>query len=444
MSISTSELSQATTSSSVTETKFSWQDCWYPITFCQDLPENRPYGFSIYDEPLVIFRDHHGELICVSDICPHRGAKLSDGQIIAGKLECLYHGWQFGEEGKCLHIPQLPPENPIPKTACLKSYPVRESQGIIWVWLGKKEAMKELSFAPELDREGQNLFVVDTVINLPYDQDYLVENFLDPAHIFISHDRTELNTFRENAQPLEMETFNVSAQGFQGRYRGMKQGKTAWATADFVAPHLVAYKFGNPAFGVIGGFYLYALPLGKGKSRVLIRRYGNFFKRSFKLKPRWLEHLRQNKLIEEDLALIVGQQRYIESSGKTLKEAFLPLKTSDTFVLEYRKWLDKYAQELPYCQGYTTTKKAKGNGEPMATDRLSRHTQICHSCNQAYQNSLKLKQILIAVAILLAGAAIIVDNNQFQLGIITLAFLAIATAASLNKLSTHFEKTYHL
>ena len=443
MSISTSELSQSIVNSSTTEATFSWQDCWYPITFCQDLPKNSPYSFSIYDEPLVIFRDGNGKLICVSGICPHRAAKLSDGQIIDGKLECLYHGWQFGEGGECLHIPQLPQKNPLPKAACLKSYPVQESKGIIWVWLGQENAVKELTFAPELDREGQNLFVVDTVIDLPYDQDYLVENFLDPAHVFISHDGTELNIHRENAQPLEMEVLTVSVQGFQGRYRGMAQGKTTWTTADFFAPHLVHYQFGSPTFGVVGGFYLYALPLGKGKSRVLIRRYGNFFKRSFKLKPRWLEHLRQNKIIEEDLLLILGQQQYIERSGKSLKEAFLPLKTSDVFVLEYRKWLDRFAQDLPYYQGYTTAKQVKEDGEVIAMDRLSRHTQICHSCTQAYQRILQLKQILIAIAILLAGLAIVVDNKWLQLAILVVALLNIAGAAGLGKLSTHFEKGYY-
>jgi nitrite reductase/ring-hydroxylating ferredoxin subunit len=38
---------------------------------------------------------------------PIRLAKLSEGQIVDGKLECLYHGWQFDGEGKCVKIPQV-------------------------------------------------------------------------------------------------------------------------------------------------------------------------------------------------------------------------------------------------------------------------------------------------------------------------------------------------
>ena len=36
-----------------------------------------------------------------------RLAKLSEGQVIDGRLECLYHGWQFEGEGQCVKIPQV-------------------------------------------------------------------------------------------------------------------------------------------------------------------------------------------------------------------------------------------------------------------------------------------------------------------------------------------------
>lgn len=71
--------------------EFNWKNCWYPIIFVQDLPKKRPYGFSLYDEVLVLFRDTNGKIGCLQDICPHRTAKLSQRQVVDGKLECLYH-----------------------------------------------------------------------------------------------------------------------------------------------------------------------------------------------------------------------------------------------------------------------------------------------------------------------------------------------------------------
>ncbi|MBC6479551.1 MAG: Rieske 2Fe-2S domain-containing protein [Hormoscilla sp. GM7CHS1pb] len=33
----------------------------------------------MYDEPLVLWRNSEGQLVCLQDLCPHRAAKLSDG-----------------------------------------------------------------------------------------------------------------------------------------------------------------------------------------------------------------------------------------------------------------------------------------------------------------------------------------------------------------------------
>ncbi len=422
---------------------FNWQNSWYPITFVQDLSTHKPYSFSLYDEPLVLFRNIQGELVCLKNLCPHRAAKLSDGQIIDGKIECLYHGWQFGTDGECLHIPQLETRAKIPKQACVQSFSVIESQGIVWVWLGEEEAAKENALTPILEVEKPGLFVVDTVTDLPYDQNFLVENFLDPAHVSISHDRTELGIRREEASPLEMEIISSSSGGFIGRYRKSNNSQIPWATAEFVFPCLVKYSFGNEVKGAFGGFALYAVPLGQGRCRVLVRRYANFFSLVFKLKPRWFEHLRQNKLLEEDLPFIVEQQAYIEKSGKNLQDVYLPLKSSDLFVIEHRKWLDKFGQNLPLYRGYATAKQNKyAVLETMSFDRFTRHTQICSSCNRAYQRTKMFKQASITAAIIFAALGIVAENSTIKTIAVITAILMAGMSASLQKFKTHFENSY--
>lgn len=424
----------------ITTEVFDWQNCWYPVTFVQDLfSSSKPYSFSLYDEPLILFRDTEGKLVCLKDLCPHRAAKLSDGQIIDGRVECLYHGWQFGALGECVHIPQLADKATIPKQACVKSFGVVESQGIVWVWLGSE--LENSNLIPNVAfSEKPGLFVVDTVADLPYDQNFLVENFLDPAHVPISHDGTELGMKRSFASPLEMEILSSSKNGFTSRYR---RPNGAWGFTEFVAPGLVKYQFNNEATGIIGGFALFAVPLGQGQCRILIRRYGNFFNRYFRLKPRWLEHLRQNKILEEDLPFIVEQQSYVEQTGKSLKEIYLPLKSSDVFVIEHRKWLDKFGKNLPFYQGYTTAKQTSSKRlEPMPFDRFSRHTQICSSCYRAYQRINVLKQALIAAAIISAGLGILAENSIIKTIVVSTSILAAAMAAGAHKLKTHFELSY--
>jgi phenylpropionate dioxygenase-like ring-hydroxylating dioxygenase large terminal subunit len=413
--------------------QFNWKNCWYPVTFIQDFPSDRPYSFSIYDQPLVLFKDQTGQIICLQDRCPHRAAKLSAGQIIDGKIECLYHGWQFGNQGNCLHIPHLPDTAKIPKTACIRSFEVVEHQGMIWVWLGDSEKAdsQQIPTIPDLEQPG--LFRVDTVTDLPFDQTYLVENFLDPAHVCISHDRTEYKIKREDAQPLEMEVLSVSIEGFKGRYRKLSNSQIPWNNVEFIAPYLVTYSFGP-----ITAFALYAVPLAPGRSRILARRLGNFYDRMFKLKPRWLEHLRQNKVFEEDLSFIQAQEAYINQSGKTIKDTYFPLKTSDVLLIEHRKWLDQFGVNLPHYQGYSTHQHLQHSTAVNLNSRFLRHTQICSSCNRAYQTTQKVQQISIAVAIALAAIGIISEGNLSVLTVST-ALLAVIIAILAHKLKTHFE-----
>ena len=422
--------------------EFNYRHCWYPICFVQDLPADRPYSFSLYDEPFVAFRNKDG-VVCLIDRCPHRAAKLSDGQIIDGKIECLYHGWQFGSDGECLHIPQLAADAKIPLNACVKSFLVVERQSIIWMWAGVAEAAdeKRIPTIAELDKPG---FVSsDYIRDLPYDQSYFIENVIDPAHVHISHDG--ILGKREYARPLEIEAIANSAAGIHSRIRGMGKSDTSWSNLDFIAPNLVIYTFKIEQRGWFGGTALYSIPLGKDRCRILLRNYGNFLTWKIKLTPRWLDHIMvRNKILEGDLQLVVGQKKQIQRLGKNLKELFLPLKTSDTLVLEYRKWLDKFGSSLPYYQGYSTSKNvgsAENSCQSSPLDRFSQHTQICSSCNRAYQVTNQLKSFLIGVAIALAALAIVTESDT-KIVAVSASLLAVVLAAMAQKVKTQFERSY--
>ena len=65
----------------------------------------KPYATRLWNEPLVVYRDTSDRLVCVTDVCPHRSAPLSMGTVEDGRLTCFYHGWAFGEGGKCEDVP---------------------------------------------------------------------------------------------------------------------------------------------------------------------------------------------------------------------------------------------------------------------------------------------------------------------------------------------------
>ncbi len=429
-----------------TQQQFDGENCWYPITFVRDFPRNRPYGFTLYDEPFVLFRVRGKKLACLQDICPHRAAQLSDGQIRDGKIECLYHGWQFNPEGKCQHIPQLPDEAKIPKLACVKSFFVVEKQGIIWVWRGQSETADEnlIPILPELEKS--EFVQADFMLDLPYEQSYLIENVMDPAHVSISHHNTRGGGNRQNAQPLEMEVIQTSSLGIRGKWRGINQPNDSWKFIDFIAPSLVLNTAYVQSKNWTFGLALYSLPVGKNRCRLLARGYRNFWKWDVKIRPRWLDHLNTNKILEQDLPLIVGQQQQIEKLAQNLKQTYFPLKTSDLLVIEYRKWLDKYGSILPYYQGYTTSKKKEKVPQNLQqlvdSERLNRHTQICSSCSRAYQTTIRLKQILIGIAIALAAVAIITDVSQIKMVAVMSSILSVIMAVVATQVKTRFERSY--
>lgn len=425
-----------------TEPTFNWRNCWYPICFVVDLSENRPYGFSIYDEPFVLFRNKERQLVCLTDRCPHRAAKLSDGKIIDGKIECLYHGWQFDNKGQCTHIPQLATNAKITANACVQSFKVVECQGMIWMWAGKAEAAEEESIPtiPNLYKPG---FVhSDKITDLPCNIDYVIEHMLDPAHIHFTHHGNQGN--RKKAQPLEMEIIESSVEGFRGRFRDTKLPNQTWRNLDFIAPTLAHLHFPIPERGWFFGQAFYFFPLGKNKCRILTRSYRNFVTWQVKLTPRWQIHSKQNKIVAEDLSQLLGQQQEVERLGQKIQEIYSPLPTCDTFAIAYRQWLDQFGSSLPYYRGYTTSKGSENLAESkpntVKTEPSFKHTELCSSCNRAYQVTKQLKPVFVGIAIALAALAIITDSSGLQIGLVSAALSIVIAAFVAQKLQDDFER----
>jgi len=119
---------------------------------------------------------------------------LGGNYLVGGSgLQSVYGSW---------FLLQLAPGAKIPKAACTRPYEVRESQGVIWVWLSQKMPgdPKKLPWFEHYAREG---FQHNSSIQeLPYDHSVVLENLMDPAHVPISHDRTDFAAKREDASAL--------------------------------------------------------------------------------------------------------------------------------------------------------------------------------------------------------------------------------------------------
>jgi len=116
-------------------------DTWYFVALSRDVKPASLKRHELLGEPVLIGRTRAGEAYAMRDICPHRAAPLSAGRLVekpgeGETIECCYHGWRFRPDGVCAAIPSLVEDQAYePGRIRVRSYPVRESQGMIFVWV---------------------------------------------------------------------------------------------------------------------------------------------------------------------------------------------------------------------------------------------------------------------------------------------------------------------
>lgn len=391
---------------------FDAQACWHPVLFLADLAEGGLHAFSLHGRRLVLLRGPGEQLACFQDRCPHRAARLSDGIVVDGQIECRYHGWRFdAQQGQCRDIPQWPGDQALPERACLRPQAVLARQGLAWVWSGPA-GTADPTRLPLIDALDQpDVRAVDYAVELPYDHSFLIENVIDVAHIHVIHDGIRGGGHRAFALPLDFEILAEGPQGLRAQYRTrgldalVDTGAVERAAVDFVAPGLIHYRTHYKRAELVAGLALYALPLAPGRCRLLYRKYSNFTPRREALKPRWLEHWTQNTILAQDMALLIGQAQEIEQAGLPLQALWHPIRTSDTLVLRYRRWLDQHGAGLPGTRGLRrlpgtaaqagdapTAAPAAAPSSPMRPDRpdgaqdfFTLHTRHCASCRRMHR-----------------------------------------------------------
>src|SRR5690348_11307253 len=84
---------------------------WHPVAAAADLPAGKPLGVRLLGEDVVLWRAG-STVLAWQDLCIHRGTRLSLGRIAGDTIECPYHGWTYGTDGRCVAIPAHPDQRP--------------------------------------------------------------------------------------------------------------------------------------------------------------------------------------------------------------------------------------------------------------------------------------------------------------------------------------------
>ncbi|MPZ49271.1 MAG: Rieske 2Fe-2S domain-containing protein [Dehalococcoidia bacterium] len=113
---------------------------WNPVLLSSELPapDCNPIRVKLLGENLVAFRDTSGQVGLIADRCPHRGASLFFGRNEEGGLRCVYHGWKYDVEGRCLDQPNEPETSNFKDKFRHIAYPCVEKAGMVWAYMGPR------------------------------------------------------------------------------------------------------------------------------------------------------------------------------------------------------------------------------------------------------------------------------------------------------------------
>ena len=184
---------------------------WYAIATDVEV-SNGVVGRQLLGEPLVLYKDSAGMVIAAPDRCPHRETPLSAGTVKDGVLVCCYHGWSFGENGKCVSIPSADPGFPIPKGGHLACYRAEVRYGLVWVCPGDPVAD-----IPDISQESDEAF---RRINNPVDiwkvsATRMTDNFMDIAHFPWVHIGTFGNRQRTQVEKIDLKELPGGFHGYE-------------------------------------------------------------------------------------------------------------------------------------------------------------------------------------------------------------------------------------
>ncbi|WP_312526177.1 aromatic ring-hydroxylating dioxygenase subunit alpha [Paracoccus sp. (in: a-proteobacteria)] len=175
------------------------KNAWYVAAWDHEVGrELKPV--TMLGQNLVLYRTQDGRAAALEDACPHRKLPLSMGRIKGDEVECGYHGLTFDTTGTCTRVPGA---EKIPHVACVRSYPIEERYGLLWVWMGDvAEADPAKIF--EVENWGDPAWGVNRgeSMTLRCNYLYMTDNLLDPSHVAWVHQSSFASSACEET-PLE-------------------------------------------------------------------------------------------------------------------------------------------------------------------------------------------------------------------------------------------------
>ena len=161
---------------------------WYAILESNEIKKGKLIGVTRMGEKMVAWRNNKGKLSVMIDKCPHRGVAFSAGKVIEDCIQCPFHGFEFDPSGACVLVPAMGGKSEPPKALHVRSYPVREEHGFVYLWWG--EVQGEYPPVPWFESIGDDMVYTTLRDRWANHYAWAIENQLDAVHLPFIHKTT--------------------------------------------------------------------------------------------------------------------------------------------------------------------------------------------------------------------------------------------------------------
>lgn len=251
------------------------RNSWYVAAWSDEVDGRKPLARTIIGEPIVLFRAEDGKATALEDRCAHRRMPLSLGKIAdGGRLVCPYHGLTYDSGGNCVRVPG----QDSPGSIRIRSYPVAERAGMVWIWTGPpgKADASGIFDCSWLERPGWH----DTRLYRHARANYLLlnDNLADLLHVAFLHIPSGGGNEEMGTAELELtvgddrfhftrRTDDIPAPASYGRLSNARRNIDRWHVLDYRGPSFYRVHTGVAETGSGGPDS--ALPIGRGRWAIL-------------------------------------------------------------------------------------------------------------------------------------------------------------------------------
>lgn len=262
---------------------------WYVIGETKDVTACKPTKVLVNNKPITLWKDNNSRFMAIDDVCPHRGASLSEGRVDKhlNCVVCPYHTFKFNKHGRLVQTPgqkTIRSNMLFNQKTDIPHYNVVNFNGWLYLHSEPKYDMNSVNedestiwIEPEAYDATYKSVTLKKIFNM--DARTVTENSLDILHI------SEVHTFGNKDRPLPInDKIEKVAEGHYKASYEYESGvnsmayklfgiKSLTVENEYILPHytVARVKFGDYVNTIVTS----ALPISNNQTMLHVKAYRN-------------------------------------------------------------------------------------------------------------------------------------------------------------------------